>query len=276
MYPVLFRIGDFVVSSFGVMVAIAFLAAYWISSLEFKRKGLSEKLLGNIFIAGMIGGIAGAKILYLLENVPLSKLIRDPIPHFLSGGGLTFYGGFFAAVLLVWIISYRNKIRLWTIGDALAPALALGYAIGRIGCFLVGDDYGVPSDLPWAIAFPKGLPPTMEEVHPTQIYETILMGIVFVYLWKIRKKDAPDRWLFSLYLILAGIERFLIEFIRNTTPSPIPHVSIAQLMALAIIIVGVIKLIQIHTIKVDVGKERNLSGVRKYLHVKKLEKTKAS
>ena len=259
MYPELFRIGDFVVSSFGVMVALAFLVAYWVSSLEFKRKGLSEKLLGNILIAGMIGGIVGAKLLYLIENVPLSELIRNPVPHFLSRGGLTFYGGFFGAALLVWIVTYRDRTSFWTVGDALAPALALGYAIGRIGCLLVGDDYGVPSNLPWALAFPKGLPPTTEKVHPTQTYETILMGIVFVYLWKIRKKDAPDGWLLSVFLILAGIERFLIEFIRTTTPSLIPHLSIAQLIAIFLIIIGVIKLIQTRTLKMNTGKGHDVS-----------------
>lgn len=260
MYPELFKIGDFAISSFGVMVALAFLAGYWVSSLEFERRGLSEKLLGNIFIAGMVGGIAGAKILYLIENVPLEELMRNPVPYVLSRGGLTFYGGFFGAVLLIWIISYMNKVSLWTIGDAVAPALALAYAIGRIGCLLVGDDYGVPSDLPWAMAFPNGLPPTTEEVHPTQIYETILMGgIVFVYLWAIRKKDAPTGWLFSIFLILAGVERFLIEFIRNTTPSPIPNISIAQLMAVAIVIVGIVKLVQIRRLEANVEKGHGAS-----------------
>jgi phosphatidylglycerol:prolipoprotein diacylglycerol transferase len=254
MYPELFRIGDFVISSFGVMVAAAFLVAYWISSLEFKRKGLDEKLLGNLLLASMVGGMVGAKILYLLENVPLSEIIRDPIRYLFSRGGLTFYGGFFGAVFLVWVVSYRNKVSFWTIGDALAPGIAIGHATGRIGCFLVGDDYGVPTDLPWGIAFPRGLPPTTERVHPTQVYETILLGIVFVILWKIRKKDMPSGWLFSIFLILAGTERFLIEFVRSTTPSPIPGLSLAQLMALFLIIVGIIKLVQVRTLKVGVGK----------------------
>jgi len=137
----------------------------------------------------------------------------------------------------------------WTLGDAVAPGLAIAYTIARIGCFLVGDDYGVPSDLPWAMAFPKGLPPTTERVHPTQIYEIILMGAVFIYLWKVRKKTVPTGWLFSIFLILAGLERFLIEIVRATTPSPIPHLSLAQLMSIGMIIIGVIKLIQIRELK---------------------------
>lgn len=252
MYPELFRIGDFVISSFGVMVAIAFLVAYWISSLEYKRKGLDEKLLSNVFVAAMVGGIVGAKILYLFENVPIPEIIRNPIPNLFSRGGLTFYGGFFGAVLLVWIISRTGNVSFWKILDGLAPGLAIGHSIGRIGCLLVGDDYGVPSDLPWAMAFPKGLPPTTERVHPTQIYETILLGIIFVVLWKVRKKEAPDGWLFSMLLILAGIERFLIEFIRSTSPSPIPSLSLAQVIALGLIIVGIIKVVQVRDLKAKV------------------------
>ncbi|MDA2919759.1 prolipoprotein diacylglyceryl transferase [Desulfobacterota bacterium AH_259_B03_O07] len=247
MYPELFKIGNFEISSFGFMVAVAFLVAYWIGSLEFRRKGLSEKLLGNLFLAAMIGGIGGAKILYLIENVPLTELLKNPISHLLSRGGLTFYGGLIAAVVLAFIVAYRNKISFWTLGDAAAPALVLAYAVGRIGCFLVGDDYGVPSNLPWAIAFPKGLPPTLERVHPTQIYEIIVMTLVFLIIWNIRKKPAPNGWLFSIYLLLAGFERFFIEFIRSTTGSPIPNISIAQLTAIGLIVVGAAKLISTYS-----------------------------
>ena len=245
MYPDFIKIGNFVVSSFGVMVAASFLVAYWLCLKEFRRKKLSEDLLGNLFLAAMIGGIAGAKLLYLFENVPLNEILANPVQHILARGGLTFYGGLFGAVLLTWLVARRGKLNFWVLGDAVAPAMAIGYSIGRIGCFLVGDDYGVPSDLPWAMSFPNGLPPTFETVHPTQLYEVIIMGLVFLYLWKIRKKTLKPGYLFSLYLILAGSERFLIEFIRNTTPSPIPGLSVAQLMAVFIILAGTLKIYQL-------------------------------
>lgn len=242
MYPELIKIGNFTISSFGVMMALCFIAGYWVITLEAKRKGLNDKLVGNMFLATMVGGIVGAKLLYVFENVPLSELARHPLDSLLSRGGLTYYGGFFGAIILTWIIAYKNRLSMWVVGDLAAPALALAYAIGRIGCFLVGDDYGVPSDLPWAMPFPKGLPPTNVPVHPTQLYEIIIMSIVFVFIWKIRKKEKPPGWLFSVYLVIAGLERFLIEFLRSTTPSPVPDLSVAQLMATLLIAIGAFKL----------------------------------
>lgn len=245
MYPELLRIGNFAISSFGLMVALAFLAGYWIASLEFKRKKLDDKLLGNILLLSMLGGIGGAKLMYIFENVPLSDFISSPFTHIFSRGGLTFYGGFIGAVLLFWILTIKNKVSFFKVMDAMAPALAIGHSIGRIGCFLVGDDYGIKSDVPWAVAFPKGLPPTTDPVHPTQVYEVILMGLIFFVLWKLRKRNTPDGWLFSILIILAGIERFLIEFIRSTTPSPIPDLSVAQLIAIGLIVIGILKIISI-------------------------------
>jgi phosphatidylglycerol:prolipoprotein diacylglycerol transferase len=261
LYPELFKIGNFQISSFGLMVAIAFLAAYWVSSLEFKRKGLTENLLSNVFLAIIIGGIGGAKILYVIENVPISDLIGNPLGYLFSRGGLTFYGGFIGAVILLLIVARRSKTSFWKIGDAISPSLALGYAIGRIGCFLVGDDYGIKSNLPWAISFPEGLPPTTERVHPTQLYEVMAMTVVFIIIWKIRKKPAHDGWLFSIYFILAGLERFFIEVVRSTTPSPIPHLSVAQVMAIVLIAVGAIKLIQINS--PNPKSERETSSAKK-------------
>ena len=247
MYPELLKIGNFSISSFGVMVALSFLVAYWLCLKEFKRKGLSEDLLGNLFLAAMIGGIAGAKLLYLFENVPIMEIIQHPIQHIFARGGLTFYGGLFGAVLLTWLVARRSNLNFWLLGDSVAPAMAIGYSIGRIGCFLVGDDYGVPSDLPWAMAFPNGLPPTIETVHPTQIYEALIMLVVFLYLWKIRKNNNKTGYIFSLYLILAGSERFIIEFLRNTTESHIPGLSIAQLMAVVIILFGLYKIFRLRS-----------------------------
>lgn len=245
MFPELLRIGDFHITSFGAMVAVSFLVAFWVSGMEFERKGMSRRLHEQGFLACLVGGILGAKLLFLIENVPLSDLISYPMHYLLLRGGLTFYGGFFLALFGFFVLTKKHKESFWKVLDATAPALAIAYATGRVGCLLVGDDYGIASTLPWAMPFPKGSPPTLEAVHPTQIYETIIMSLVFLVLWKIRKKDRPVGWLASIYLGLAGLERFFIEFIRNTTESPISGLSVAQVMALALILVGAFKYISL-------------------------------
>jgi len=245
MFPELLRIGDFHITSFGAMVAVSFLVAFWVSGMEFGRKGMSRRLHEQGFLACLVGGILGAKLLFLIENIPLSDLISYPMHYLLLRGGLTFYGGFFLALFGFFVLTKKHKESFWKVLDATAPALAIAYATGRVGCLLVGDDYGIASTLPWAMPFPKGSPPTLEAVHPTQIYETIIMSLVFLVLWKIRKKDRPVGWLASIYLGLAGLERFFIEFIRNTTESPISGLSVAQVMALALILVGALKYISL-------------------------------
>lgn len=245
MFPELLRIGDFQITSFGAMVAAAFLVAFWVSGMEFERKGMSRRLHEQGFLACLVGGILGAKLLFLIENVPLSDLISHPMHYLLLRGGLTFYGGFFLSLFAFFVLTKKHKESFWKVLDATAPALAIAYATGRVGCLLVGDDYGVASTLPWAMPFPKGSPPTLEAVHPTQIYETIIMSLVFLVLWKIRKKDRPVGWLASIYLGLAGLERFFVEFIRNTTESPISGLSVAQVMALALILIGALKYISL-------------------------------
>ena len=245
MFPELLRIGDFQITSFGAMVAASFLVAFWVSGMEFERKGMSRQLHEHGFLASLVGGILGAKLLFLIENVPLSDLLSYPMHYLLLRGGLTFYGGFFLALFGFFVLTKKHKESFWKVLDATAPALAIGYATGRVGCFLVGDDYGIASTLPWAMPFPKGSPPTLEAVHPTQVYETIIMSLVFLALWKIRKQDRPVGWLASIYLALAGLERFFVEFIRNTTESPISGLSVAQIMALALILIGALKYVSL-------------------------------
>ncbi len=257
MCPDFLRIDGFVISSFGVMVAFAFLVATYLAEKEWNRKKMDKKVFNKIFFIALIGGIAGAKILYIFENVSLRDFVSNPLGSLFERGGFTFYGGFLLAVFLIWLYLLIKKHPILKVGDALSPSLAIGQGIGRIGCFLVGDDYGKPTDLPWAMAFPKGAPPTyvktMQEyfpwlklqgppdalvkVHPTQLYEFFILLIIFLILWSLRKKMGEGK-LFALYLILAGTERFLIEFLRLTTPSFIPFLTVAQILALILIITG--------------------------------------
>ncbi|MBI2486877.1 MAG: prolipoprotein diacylglyceryl transferase [Deltaproteobacteria bacterium] len=244
MYPVLFRIGDVAISSFSVVMVISFLVAYKLGEIELNRKGLNGNLTDLLLIACVVGGIGGAKVLFLIQNVTISDFMAHPLRYVSSG--LTFYGGLIGALILMGIVTWKKKVSYWAYTDSAAPALILAYGIGRIGCFLVGDDYGIPSNLPWAVAFPEGAPPTTERVHPTQIYDTLLMVGLFLFLWKIRKNNPSSHgWLSSVLFILLGIERFLIEFIRSTTPSFIPGLSQAQLISVAMILLGVFKIIQL-------------------------------
>ncbi len=238
MYPVLFRIGDVSVSSFSVMVLIAFLVAYILGESEFKRKGLNGNLVDLLLIACVVGGLGGAKILFLYQQVPITNFIADPVRYLASG--FTSFGGFFGVLILVWLATQMKRISFLTVTDTMCPLIVIAYAVGRIGCLLVGDDYGIPSDLPWAMSFPEGSPPTIEAVHPTQIYDTICMVILFAVLWSIRKKSFPTGWMTAVTFIILGVQRFLVEFLRHTTPSFIPGISQAQIMSVVLVVTGIV------------------------------------
>ncbi len=262
MYPEILRIGNFVISSYGVMVAIAFLVATIIAEKEWKRKNSDIRDFNNIFIIALISAIIGSKLLFVFENYSFKEIVKSPFEILLSRGGFTYYGGFLGALFCVIIYLKIKKIKILKVGDIFSPSLAIGYSIGRIGCFLVGDDYGRPTNSFLGIAFPKGSPPTyagslrenfgdiinipeeipddaLLKVWPTQIFEVITMFIVFLILFKLKDKLKEGK-LFGLYLLLSGLERFLIEFLRMTTRSFIKFLSVAQIIAIFIIISGII------------------------------------
>ena len=232
MYPVLFRIGSFEVTSFGVMVGVAALVGLWLFRRELTRTRLPLDA-SDAGIVGVIAGLVGAKLLWTVEHAsegPVSELL-------LSRGGLSWYGGLIGGVGagLAYI-----RIRGWPVVPTLAaatPALAFGHLLGRIGCFLVGDDYGTPSTLPWAVAFPEGLPPTAVPVHPTQLYEAIGLGLLGGLLLRWRRARMRDAILLGCYLIGAGAVRFIIEFIRVNERVAL-GLSVAHLVSLMAIIGG--------------------------------------
>ena len=233
MYPVLFRIGGFEVTSFGVLVAIGALVGLWIFQRELRRSALPAEGLDSA-IAGVIGGLAGAKLLWVVEH-----LGEEPfVDLLLSRGGMSWFGGFTGGVLAGLFVMWRKRLPKIAVLAAATPALAFGHLIGRIGCFLVGDDYGTPSDLPWAVAFPQGLPPTTVPVHPTQLYEAIGLGILGWVLLRWRRHGIDDDIVLGRYLVAAGALRFGIEFIRVNT-RVLWGLSVAHLVAVAVVGIGI-------------------------------------
>jgi phosphatidylglycerol:prolipoprotein diacylglycerol transferase len=176
-----------------------------------------------------------------------------------SRGGLVWYGGFIGGLIAVLFNGWRLKVPLrWTL-DLTSPALPAAYALGRIGCFLVGDDYGVPTSLPWGVQFPQGIPPTTASslqqsfgislpagtppdallaVHPTQLYEAVLMIGAFMLLWRLRNNSNGTGWLFGVYLMLAGTERFLVEFVRAKEDHLALGLTLAQFVAIGMVTAG--------------------------------------
>jgi len=233
MYPTFLRIGSFEITSFGVLVALGALAGMFVFQRELRRSGLPADAV-NAAIAGVLGGLVGAKLIWAIEfrhTAPFLDLL-------LSRGGLSWFGGF-AGGLTAGLATLRGYgVPLVRGLAAASPGLALGHAIGRVGCFLVGDDYGRPSTLPWAVAFPKGLPPTDVPVHPTQLYEAIPLVVLAWVLTRWRREGVSDAVVLSRYLMLAGAIRFAIEFVRVNAPVLGP-LTLAQCWSLGLMTVGV-------------------------------------
>jgi phosphatidylglycerol:prolipoprotein diacylglycerol transferase len=192
-----------------VLVALGALVGLWVFRRELLRSALPESAVDSA-VAGILGGMAGAKLLWVFEH-----LGEEPtLDLLLSRGGMSWFGGLTGGVLAGLLVMQWKRLPKMAVLAAATPALAIGHMIGRIGCFLVGDDYGRPTDLPWGVAFPQGLPPTTVPVHPTQLYEAIALIPVALVLLRLRRNGAADRVVLGVYLVLAGALRFGIEFIR--------------------------------------------------------------
>lgn len=260
MYPVLFHIGPIPVYSYGLMLGLAFMVGNLLITSELKRRGEDPNIATTITMFALIGGIVGAKVFHILEN--LSAFAANPGDMLFSSGGLTWYGGFLVATLLIFFYFRRRKMSMLAFADIAAPALAIGYGFGRMGCQLAGDgDYGIPTDLPWAMTYTNGTVPTLSAlnpelaqkftelfpnlpvpvdiaVHPTPIYEILLAIAVFSFLFLRRARPLPLANQFGWFLILHSICRFFIEFIRLNSDLVLGF-SQAQIISVALIGWGV-------------------------------------
>src|SRR3954452_6810783 len=231
------HLGPLTIQTFGICFAFGFLAAAGIIGRRFRELGLPVDWTWEMTFSTMVGGLVGARLDYMLQNWGSVK--HDLLGSLFSGSGLVWYGGVIGGALGAVIWASRRRWLGWQLADLAAVPLALGYALGRCGCQLSGDgDYGIHSGLPWAMAYPKGTVPTDVKVHPTPVYETLSMGIVALILWQWRDRLTNGR-LFALYLLLAGAERFLVEFIRRNDKIVI-GLTFPQLLSLAMIAGGVV------------------------------------
>ena len=253
IYPLTFQMGFLELTGYGLMMMVGFLMAGWVLQRELRRRALDEEYASDIIVAGVIGGILGAKLWYVVLTQDLGALA--------SRSGLVWYGGFIGGTLAVYLNGLRQRVPTRFTMDLVAPGLAIGYALGRIGCFMVQDDYGRPTDLPWGLRFPEGLPPTTAHrlnadfgipipdginpldvvaVHPTQLYEAAAMMLAFWLLWRLRDHGRGTGWLMGAYLLFAGTERFLVEILRAKDDRFLAGFTVAQLTSIVIATVGVI------------------------------------
>ena len=222
-HPVLLDLGFLKIYSWGFMVAIAFIAATIIAAREAKRKKIDPEKIYSLVAYIIIGAIIGSRIAYLLFN-PTS--ISDIFKFW--EGGLSFHGGFIGGVLFGFFYVRKNKLNFWKITDICTPSIPLAQAIGRIGCFLRGCCYGIETTLPWGINYLK------EIRHPTQIYSSLALLIIFIFLSKQKYKKNFNGSLFLTYIIIYSVFRFFIEFIR-TEPRILFCLTWAQLVSIVLV-----------------------------------------
>jgi phosphatidylglycerol---prolipoprotein diacylglyceryl transferase len=236
------HIGPLTLQTFGICFGLAFLLCGLVLARRLKEIGKPRDWAYEIIFAGLVGGLVGARVDYLAQN--WDKVSHDVLGNLFSGSGLVWIGGLVGGAVGVVIWAWRHDFLGLVLLDVAAVPLALGYAIGRIGCQLSGDgDYGTKSDLPWAMAYPKGTVPTTAHVHPTPVYETLAMGIVALVLWNLRDRFRPGV-LFALYLVLAGTERLLVEFIRRNDVAAL-GLTLPQLLSVVMMAAGAVWLLRV-------------------------------
>lgn len=233
MYPTI-DLGPIELQTFGLFFALSFVVSGLIVGWRLRELGMVVDWAYEMIFAALAGGVIGAKLWYVIETG------NNDLSNVFSGTGLTWYGGALGGALAVLAYTKWRAMAPWTVADICAPALAAGYAVGRIGCQLSGDgDYGPETDMWWGMGYPNGTVPTAPgvEVHPTPIFETLLMGGAALLLWRLRGRFA-DGVLIGIYLVLAGVERFVVEFVRLNDPVLV-GLTTAQLVSIGLVVSGV-------------------------------------
>jgi phosphatidylglycerol---prolipoprotein diacylglyceryl transferase len=254
VFPILFRVGNLPITSFGLMMLLSFLAGAWAIARMLKRYSLEPAVIWDMLAGIAIGGILGAKLYHLALH--WQDVLASPRDLILSRAGLVWYGGLFGGVLAYYLQIRARKLPVAVMFDATAPALMLAIAVGRVGCFLVGDDYGVYTAGPLGVPFPQGTPPSTAEylrsvgntipatiadstvvpVHATQLYETVIALVLFAVLWQLGKRRLKPGVLFAGFMGLYAVERFFIEFLRAKDDRFLMGLSTSQMMSVFLLI----------------------------------------
>ncbi len=251
--PFAYDVGPLELTGFGLAMLLAFVIGQMVATEELDRRGWGSEIMGDITVAAVIGGLLGAKIYYAV-------LVGD-ISAIFSRAGFVFWGGLMGGMLGAVVVVLMKKDSFARVSDACAPGLAAAYSVGRSGCWAVGDDYGTPWNGPLAVAFPDGAPPStvanltqqfgLKEfadqpgnmvlaVHPTQLYETAMGLVMFFILWRMRDHKHAQGWLFGVYCVLQGTERFIVEFFRAKDDRFFGTFTMAQMIALGFIAAGAV------------------------------------
>jgi phosphatidylglycerol:prolipoprotein diacylglycerol transferase len=256
-HPLIIRLfGPLELTGFGIAVLLAFVIGQIISQHELQRRGYTREAdaIPDLILASVVGTLVGGKLYY-------AGIVVNDWSALFDRAGFVFWGGFVGAVTACWIVITWRKLDFARFADVAGIAIAAGYSVGRTGCWAVGDDYGRPWNGPLAVMFPEGVPPstaanmssmfnvpiepgvdpnTVIAVHPTQLYETTLGFLMFLVLWRLRGHRHAEGWLFGAYLVLAGAERFVIEFFRAKDDRYVMGLTLAQVIALTLLVIGVI------------------------------------
>ena len=251
VYPFVVHVGRFSLTGYGLLLMCAFLTAGWVFARELENAGRDPAIAWDSVVFAVIGGLVGGKVYYAILVHDWSALT--------SRGGLVWYGGFTGGIAAVAAYMWWKRLSIPAMGDLIAPALAAGYAVGRVGCFLVGDDYGVPTHVPWAVAFPQGSPPSTARmlaqefhvalppgtppdavltVHPTQLYEVMIALAIFVLLTRLKHNRFGPGWRSGIYLALAGMARLFVEIFRAKDDRILGPFTLAQALSVLVIAAG--------------------------------------
>jgi phosphatidylglycerol:prolipoprotein diacylglycerol transferase len=252
-HPFSYNIGPVQLTGFGLAILMTFLIGQAVAQSELQRRGHDPEPVSDMIFAAVVGGLLGAKLYYVVVLGHWDAIFER--------GGFVYWGGFFGGMIAVLAVVIRKKFGVMRIFDVGAPAMAAAYAVGRTGCWAIGDDYGKPWKGFLAVAFPQGAPPstagvmarefgipmpagagpnTVLSVIPTQLYEVVLGLLMFAILWRLRDHAHAEGWLFGVYCVLAGAERFAIEFLRAKDDRLVAGLTYAQLISIVFLVVGVV------------------------------------